>query len=99
MLGLLALFVMTNLGWWTQYWQARLMESSMKYTSSPSDLVYCKFWPNSHCMKRTNRLNLTTAVLEGDDLEHVLVPFEHDWQDLELIDEGGQDGYRYADVQ
>jgi hypothetical protein len=98
-LALFALLFMTNLAWWTQYWQARRMESSIEYTSSPSDLVYCKSQPNSHCIKRSSRLNVTNAVLEEDDPEHVLVPFEHDWQDLELLDEGGQDGYRYADIQ
>jgi len=36
-----------------------------------------------------------TYFLDGDDPDHVLIPFEHDWQELELIEE---DGYRYGDV-
>jgi hypothetical protein len=32
-LGLLALFFMANLGWWTQYWQARLMESTRLWST------------------------------------------------------------------
>ncbi|GAB7355481.1 hypothetical protein MBLNU459_g5978t1 [Dothideomycetes sp. NU459] len=36
-----------------------------------------------------------TYFLQGEDSEHVMISFEHDWRQLELVE---ADGYRYGDV-
>ena len=53
------------------------------------DMKYCK--PASMALH-----TLTRLVLESGEPESILVPFEHDWPQLEEID--NIDGYRYADV-
>lgn len=43
-----------------------------------------------------------TTVLEKNEPARILKPFEHDWRDLQLVEELDPEGrslYRYADVQ